>query len=1206
LLRKFIKSALIVFSLSFIQIATVHTQEPSQETNPQINSDPRAFLDIARYHMVLSEYSKAVDNYEIYLTKMDEKEAWIEYARALFLAGKVQKAIDTSEKIIEKYGKQTDLILEQATILSLAGRFEQSIKAYEEILKTDPANFSAHLGLSYIYLKTPASSNQKAYRDKVLMLGKEFKFRMETDRAKADQLADNLKKGLSESKLPREKVFLELAFLNRGIARYDQAEYYFREYLKNRDDQEARFELAKTLNWDKKLPEATSELKTILKKQPENLKTLKELAIYESWLGRTADADANFVKILDKDPDNIEIKLLRAQNLKWGKKNEEAFAIYNDITKNDPSNSEARKGVIETAPEKALIEMAKADPYNREVVWSLHQIYVQKKTYKPDIKLLDDYSKKFPEDAAVLEELAKTYMYDGNYKASIGTSRRILYLNKNNEYALTSIPELYYWLEDYVQCVKWYEKLKVKRPLDVKERLNYAHALENLGKKQEALALFRSVYAEDPKNAELLQAFYDLEDTEMLEKILDSRTKDRELAINLTDIYLSKKEFLKATEVLKKHLASDPDNHEARLRLARILSWEDKYDESLRVYDDLTSRSTSLTGISRLEAAEVASWAGNYKSSEARFRSLLADEPENADALVGLSKVYMWTDQRDREKETYRAILKINPMNMYAMTMLEKAQNQPSEQIPLLEEKLKNNPGDTDSAKRLLALYEETENYDKACDIAERFASKNEIFKANLDRLKAKKQEKDARINERIASIKKEITAKPFSKEPRKELINLYITADRLEDAATEMQQYLLSYPEDSAMKQQLAEIYSWEGKYVQSSKEYEDLLQKYPGNVQYKLALARVQYWSGDRGYPLAIKLTGEILKDDPQNTEALLIRGNIERFTGNYNDALSDYKAIIAKGENQEANDGIDEILGYGPKYGVDLGFIFARDNTKFTEITPWVEMSAYWNRYLDSRLLYSHSNYSKPTFADINIERLKFTQGLRISDDFYLDGFFGWNNYLDLSDSYDYGGHITYRFGWQDQLKIGYENSDILPDVATYESLSPAVIESDNIVFDLTIHPSLRTTLNFMSKTGFFSDKNRYFSNSLQFAWSAIMDPFLSIYCSLRYLRVNDKLYVPARYWDPSYYIAFVPGVYFEASLSRKIKFFTDIQIGYGNEEGSSILELGDETGFEFLILKSLKARTSGFYSQSGKSVSNQNYYQYGARALLSLGF
>jgi tetratricopeptide (TPR) repeat protein len=1214
LLGKLIKSTLLfLLPFSFL-IGAVYAQEISQgsnqqtdqQTNLQINTDPRAYLDIARYHMVLGEYSKAADNYEIYISKKDEKEARIEYARALFFAAKIQKGLDVSEKTIERYGRQTDLLLEQATILSLAGRFEQAIKVYEEVLKSDPSNFSAHLGLSYIYLKAPGTSPRKGFKDRVIKLGKEFKFRMETDRVKADQLAETLKKGLSESRLPRDKVLLELAFLNRGIARYDQAEYYFKEYLKLKEDPDARFEYARALNWDKKLPEATDELKIILKKTPDDPKVLRELALYESWLGRTSDAEANFVRVLAKEPDNIEVKLLRAQNLKWGRKNREAYTIYNDVLKNDPENSLARKGIIETAPEQNLLEIIKKNPDDRDAVWALHQIYIRKRDYRADIRLLDNYAKSNPEDGKILEELAHTYMYDNNYKGSIGTSRRLLYIDKNNDFALTSIPELYLWLEDYSQSSKWYGKLKAKRPLTVKERLNYASALKNTGKNPEALALYRSVYAEQPKNAEAMQAFLDLQDTEMLAKIFDSEAKDRDFTKRLTEIYLVKKDYADAIAVLKKHFAQDPEDHESTLMLARVLSWDAKFDESIRLYDELTSKGTTFTGTARLEAAEVSAWAGNNKSAEARFRSLLADEPENVEALTGLSKIYLWTGQREKEKDTYRAILKINPLNMYAMNMLAKAESHPSEQIPILEEKLRTDPKDIESAKKLLALYEETEDYSKAYEIAERFASKNEIFKANLERLKAKRDEKTATLEARISSIQKEIAEKPFSKEPKKELINLYITANRLEDAAIEMQKYLLTYPEDTAMRQQLAEVYSWDGRYVQSGKEYEDLLQKYPGNIHYKLALATVQYWSGDRGYPLALGLIGDILKDDPENGEALIIRGNIYRFTGNYNKALKDYRAILAKEENSEARQGINQILDYGPKYGVDLGFLFRRDNTKFTEITPWVELNASWNRYTDSRLSYSHSNYSKDPNPDINLERLKFTQGLRIGDQFYLDGFFGWNGYLDSPDTYDYGGHLTYKFGWQDHLKIGFENSDILGDVASYESLSPVVIESNYIVLDFVLHPSLRTSINLSSKTGFFSDKNRYFSNSLVFAWTAITEPFLSIYGSLRYLRVNDKLYIPSRYWDPSYYIAVVPGAYFEAPLAKWVKFFTDFQIGYGNEEGSSILELGTDTGFEFLITDFLKARTSGFYSQSGRSVTDKTYYQYGARALLSFGF
>lgn len=78
----------------------------------------------------------------------------------------------------------------------------------------------------------------------------------------------------------------------------------------------------------------------------------------------------------------------------------------------------------------------------------------------------------------------------------------------------------------------------------------------------------------------------------------------------LIDEALHSGRFSEAERLLRDYLIQNPNDAEAAFRLAKVLSWQKKYDD-----------------------AEIA------------YRALLANEPENTDYQLGLAQVYVWRNQ---------------------------------------------------------------------------------------------------------------------------------------------------------------------------------------------------------------------------------------------------------------------------------------------------------------------------------------------------------------------------------------------------------------------------------------------------------------------------------------------------------------------------------------------------------------------------------
>lgn len=121
-----------------------------------------------------------------------------------------------------------------------------------------------------------------------------------------------------------------------------------------------------------------------------------------------------------------------------------------------------------------------------------------------------------------------------------------------------------------------------------------------------------------------------------------------------------KDEWDRAIALYREVLAEDPGHVQARLWLARVLSWQGQYDEALAEFRTLAGLADPPDGV-WVERAEVLSWAGRYDEAEAAFQAILAEDPENARAAAGLARVYLWSGREQEADRAYERALALGP-----------------------------------------------------------------------------------------------------------------------------------------------------------------------------------------------------------------------------------------------------------------------------------------------------------------------------------------------------------------------------------------------------------------------------------------------------------------------------------------------------------------------------------------------------------------
>ncbi|UCB45539.1 MAG: tetratricopeptide repeat protein [Spirochaetota bacterium] len=113
-----------------------------------------------------------------------------------------------------------------------------------------------------------------------------------------------------------------------------------------------------------------------------------------------------------------------------------------------------------------------------------------------------------------------------------------------------------------------------------------------------------------------------------------------------------------AAETYKKVLEEDPGNVMVKVRLAKILSWKNEFEEALLLLEDVL-----LQNPEHLEAmfrkAQILSWKGEYKESITMYKRYLEFRNDNPDALLGIARVYFWSGKYDEAIKSYENALEM-------------------------------------------------------------------------------------------------------------------------------------------------------------------------------------------------------------------------------------------------------------------------------------------------------------------------------------------------------------------------------------------------------------------------------------------------------------------------------------------------------------------------------------------------------------------
>ncbi|MCE1188222.1 MAG: tetratricopeptide repeat protein [Ignavibacteria bacterium] len=210
-----------------------------------------------------------------------------------------------------------------------------------------------------------------------------------------------------------------------------------------------------------------------------------------------------------------------------------------------------------------------------------------------------------------------------------------------------------------------YYRLLKSNPADTSMRLTLAQALLDVNRLEESYQQLQ-ILANDLNGQPRFTTLWDTvsarrerqiaQKTAIYMERFEKNNNDKEAAISLANLYSSKQDYEKATEILKKYLANKPTDQDPDVRymLAKFTTWDNHFDDAIEQMNYLLAKDPNNL-VYQLFRAQIAVWTWNDKElSEQYLDNVLKSEPDNLQALMAKATLLI----RDRKFAEAEAIIK--------------------------------------------------------------------------------------------------------------------------------------------------------------------------------------------------------------------------------------------------------------------------------------------------------------------------------------------------------------------------------------------------------------------------------------------------------------------------------------------------------------------------------------------------------------------
>ncbi len=166
---------------------------------------------------------------------------------------------------------------------------------------------------------------------------------------------------------------------------------------------------------------------------------------------------------------------------------------------------------------------------------------------------------------------------------------------------------------------------------DWQARWELARLLSYMQRYEEAIAQYEQLLQEKPDlteaKQELARIYYwdgQLKRSEELFEKLPREDLSKQALLDRAELHVAREEYQEARAIYTDYLEQNPRDHQIRFRLARVLSWQGKYDDSLKEYEIILKDRPDDVQLRR-QYAQVLIWAERFDQAIIELEKTLED-----------------------------------------------------------------------------------------------------------------------------------------------------------------------------------------------------------------------------------------------------------------------------------------------------------------------------------------------------------------------------------------------------------------------------------------------------------------------------------------------------------------------------------------------------------------------------------------------------
>ena len=414
----------------------------------------------------------------------------------------------------------------------------------------------------------------------------------------------------------------------------------------------------KNFEYDK----AENLLKMALKHDPDNTRTLKNLAYHYEVTGETQKQIEIYEKLTKLLPDNVDFRYELAKLYRWNNRPKEELAQLEEIEKRTPNDTRLLERLIDfyywqQEPQKALAireQLMSSEPNNADHYLKLAADFVRLNRHNDAIEvyeklisnikvvqfyleLIDLYEWQKQDDKA-LASLMEAFHLKWGY--AVKHPPKFVFpeahLDADDHQMIERLGILYFRLKKYDHAVRLYEELLTKEPENEQARADYAHLFRWMNKNGEALAQYAILLQKNPDKLEYIH--------------------------EVADIYIALKNFREAEKYYEQALSKTPYDVSLIVDMLKLYTYTEQPQKSLALISSLKVELKDNLKIMSL-LGEVYFYAGQFYEAAEVFEKLNALEPHNEEVIKFLADSYLYSEQAPKAVKIYLTLVEKNPEN---------------------------------------------------------------------------------------------------------------------------------------------------------------------------------------------------------------------------------------------------------------------------------------------------------------------------------------------------------------------------------------------------------------------------------------------------------------------------------------------------------------------------------------------------------------